>query len=393
MKVLDNTLSVCSKTLKPTPAKIIEEKGKVFLFKKCGEKVLIDNDVELYKKLIFPYRADNIKGDSIEEIWSEIRKKVFSTVLYITSRCNLHCNICYLNFAHTMHDMTMDELKKILRRNKSRFISLTGGEPTVREDLPEIIKFLKSKGKIVYIITNGIKLADRKYLKGLKEAGLDGVYLSFDGFDDEIYLEFRGIKLLEKKLKALKNLEKERINTIFTSVIREDFNEEEIEKIINYVSKHEFIEGIRFLSEYPDNFNFSASRIIKRICKDFDIDLKYFIEMRKFLWNFNSLPRWLQNFVCIGIGGVPFKRGNLRPIFNPNDNKTVKLLKLFKEGIKFLITRAGLKKKFDVLKIYTGSIYTPLHWDLKQGMIFSESSEGFEKVDGRFPIQVMVGPP
>ena len=150
MKVLDKTLAVCSESLKPIKAKVVEEKGKIYLEKECGEKILIEDDANLYKKLVLPYRIKGIEGKTVEEIWSKIRKKVFTTALYITSRCNLHCPICYLNFAHSMPDMTLEEIKEFLRKNKSRFISLTGGEPTTRKDLPKIIKFLKSKGSMFY---------------------------------------------------------------------------------------------------------------------------------------------------------------------------------------------------------------------------------------------------
>jgi len=353
MEILDKTLAVCEENLKPVSAKVVEDDGKIFLEKECGE---------------------------IEEIWQKIRKRVFTTALYITSRCNLSCPICYLNFAHSMHDMSMGELKGFLKKNKSRFISLTGGEPTVRKDLPEIIKFLKSKGKVVYIITNGIKLADRRYLKKLKEAGLDGVYLSFDGFDEETYLKFREEKLLEKKLKALKNLKKEGIDTILTPVISE-CNKNQIKLIVDYACKHRFIEGIRFLSEYPKKL--SSLFIVKEISKEYGITLDYFIKVRKFLWKFHCLPRFLQNFLCIDFGGFPFKRGSLKPLSK---------LDLIKEGLKFLLTRLGIKNDFGILKIYTCSIYTPLSWDFKQaGMIFSESNEGFEKIKRKFPIQAMVG--
>lgn len=56
--------------------------------------------------------------------------------------------------------------------------------------------------------TNGIKLAaDPEYAKRLKEAGLDLIYLQFDGLDEDIYRHIRGREMLDIKLRAVENCE------------------------------------------------------------------------------------------------------------------------------------------------------------------------------------------
>jgi pyruvate-formate lyase-activating enzyme len=393
MQVLSHTLAVCSKNLRPVNAKVVEENGKVYLEKECGEKVLVDSDAELYKKFVLPFKMNGIEGKNIEEIWQKLRKEVFSTALYITSKCNLHCKICYLNFAHSMHDMTIEEIKEFLKKNKSRFISLTGGEPTVRKDLPKIIRLLTKRGRKVLIITNGIKLANKKYVRKLEESGLFGVYLSFDGFDEKIYREFRGKNLLKKKLKALKNLEEEGVSTILVPVIRKNFNENEVKRIIDYANKHLFIEEVRFLTEYP-NYNFFISDGYKLISRNYNISLDYFVDIKRILWKFKKLTSLFKNIVGIDHCVVPLKRGSLKPLFNPTDNEIVKLFKIFKEGVSVMLWRIFGRKTKSILKICFCSIYTPLTWDFNRpGMIFSESNASFEKVKGKFPIHAMVGVP
>ena len=73
-------------------------------------------------------------------------------------------------------------------------IQLSGGEPTVREDLPEIIRLARSYGfGFVQINTNGLRLSeDPAYARQLREAGLSSVFLQFDGTRDEIYRKLRG---------------------------------------------------------------------------------------------------------------------------------------------------------------------------------------------------------
>lgn len=68
-------------------------------------------------------------------------------------------------------------------------IQLSGGEPTEREDLPEIIRMGRERGFTFFQLnTNGLRIArDKEYLGCLREAGLDCVFLQFDGLRDSTY--------------------------------------------------------------------------------------------------------------------------------------------------------------------------------------------------------------
>jgi hypothetical protein len=61
---------------------------------------------------------------------------------------------------------------------------LTGGEPTLREDLPELIAHTETNGQVVGLLSDGLKLADPAYLKTLLQTGLDHLMLSLKP-DDE----------------------------------------------------------------------------------------------------------------------------------------------------------------------------------------------------------------
>ncbi len=52
-------------------------------------------------------------------------------------------------------------------------ITFTGGEPTLREDLPELIEYAEAKGMVSGLLTDGLKLADKDYLNTLLQTGLD----------------------------------------------------------------------------------------------------------------------------------------------------------------------------------------------------------------------------
>ncbi len=81
------------------------------------------------------------------------------------------------------------------------FLQLSGGEPTVRDDLPEIVAYAKNVGcKYLQLNSNGIRLAeDEAYVAALAEAGLSFVFMQFDGTRDDIYRKLRGKPLLELK--------------------------------------------------------------------------------------------------------------------------------------------------------------------------------------------------
>jgi len=66
-------------------------------------------------------------------------------------------------------------------------IIFTGGEPTLRDDLPELIAHAESKGQITGLNTNARRLSDSRYVERLIEAGLDHVQITLESHDPEIH--------------------------------------------------------------------------------------------------------------------------------------------------------------------------------------------------------------
>ena len=88
--------------------------------------------------------------------------------------CNEDCAFCVVNGDN--HDkfglISLNETRRIIKSfviNGGKEIYITGGEPTLRNDLPEIIKFAQQFNALrsISIITNGVRLADKKYLRNL----------------------------------------------------------------------------------------------------------------------------------------------------------------------------------------------------------------------------------
>lgn len=103
-------------------------------------------------------------------------------ILPITYRCNLSCRYCYAhsNYQHTLpEDRSIDTLLKIIREADCPTVNLAGGEPTVRKDLPELLKRIKEETAVhrLCVVTNGQRTKDAAYLQTLHQSGMDFLFL------------------------------------------------------------------------------------------------------------------------------------------------------------------------------------------------------------------------
>lgn len=131
--------------------------------------------------------------------------------LYIdlTHRCNMSCNICYA-VNRNLPDITVEYIDEVCRKlPKTVIFRLLGGEPTLNENLFEIIETIHKYRHMVSLITNGKKLADFNYAKELKKVLPYGISISFDGgwYHKEIYNKING-EDCKFKFEALENLHK-----------------------------------------------------------------------------------------------------------------------------------------------------------------------------------------
>jgi len=134
-----------------------------------------------------------------------------------TYRCNFRCQFC--NYWKLKPD-PQKELKLIdfkvgaekLKLLGVSIISMAGGEPLLREDLPEIIKTI-SPLHYVYITSNGFLINEKK-AKSLFAAGLDGINISIDFSDSHLHDQQRGVEnAYSKAIEAIKILVRNRISS------------------------------------------------------------------------------------------------------------------------------------------------------------------------------------
>jgi uncharacterized radical SAM superfamily Fe-S cluster-containing enzyme len=161
-----------------------------------------------------------------------------TVIVDVTHRCNMACANCYVP-NREIPDLDARWLLEIFgRMPRGRSIRLVGGEPTLRNDLPELIRGIRSLGHHPVLVTNGLRLANRAYLRSLKDAGLQIAYLSFNGgFDDDLYEVLDDMRCAEKKLQAFENLRAEHIYTSIGMIIARGVNGHEVPRVLRTVER------------------------------------------------------------------------------------------------------------------------------------------------------------
>ena len=110
--------------------------------------------------------------------------------LALTYRCNNDCAHCYNARSRRYPEISTQEWKDILDRLWEvgiPHIVFTGGEPTLRKDLPELIAHAEHNGQITGINTNGRRLKDPRYVQSLVDAGLDHVQITLESHLPQIH--------------------------------------------------------------------------------------------------------------------------------------------------------------------------------------------------------------
>lgn len=147
-----------------------------------------------------------IEAKQIESIDT---KSIFNNTrlhLHLTNKCNLHCPHCYMNSGFAYDDeLTTEEIKNLCDNFKKiggSDVSITGGEPTVREDFFDIVNYISAIGMKVSIFTNGIMLEEETIQK-LSQLSIEGVQISVDGYDETSNAVVRGTGAFKKAIDTI----------------------------------------------------------------------------------------------------------------------------------------------------------------------------------------------
>ncbi len=266
------TESLCPECSCVIAARIFEENGKVIMAKTCPEhgdfRDIVYGDVKLYLKMEQWTFGDN-RGVSNPAVLDATRcpeqcglcsmhtSHTGLANVDLTNRCNLTCPVCFANAnaAGYLYEPDFDHVRRMLQALRDtrpvagRVVQFSGGEPTIYPRFLDACRLAKEMGFThIQIASNGIKLGDLEFVQQAKEAGLQTVYLQFDGVTDDVDLRTRGERLMEKKMLAIENIRKVGdIKICFVPTIVRGLNDHQVGDIVKVaIDNIDVVSGISF---------------------------------------------------------------------------------------------------------------------------------------------------
>lgn len=259
------TLSLCPECLEIVEAEVYEKEGKVFIRKNCkshGEfEDIYWGDSEMFKKAAkFATNGHKFENPITRNsrcpfscgVCDEHRNHIALLNIVVTNRCDIACWYCffYAKRAGYVYEPSVEKIREMVKIAKNlkpiecNAVQLTGGEPTLREDLLEIIRVIKEEGyDHVQLNTNGIRLAyDQDLAIQCRRVGLSTVYLSFDGVDEET-----NPKNHEEVPKILENCRKAGLGIVLVPTVIKTVNDHQLGAIIKFASDNiDIVRGVNF---------------------------------------------------------------------------------------------------------------------------------------------------
>jgi len=354
--------------------------------------------LSILKRQYSPIATPNLRKTSFGE--HKIVYPVLSEIA-LTYRCQNRCVFCYANSPRKTKELSTKQFKKIIWKifyeAKCPTLSFTGGEPTLREDLPELIEYAKSLGENkrrmrVNLITNGIRCAKEDYVHRLAKAGLDSAQVSLEAGSPEIHDAITGNKgSFSKTVKGVKNFREAGIH-VHTNTTICSLNKDHIKELIDFL-----VDELK--SEY-----FSANMVIRTgAALKNDVGLTY-TEMAKllpeiisysnergikFVW-YSPIPYCIFNPVAYGLGSKSCAachgllsispEGEVLPCSSFSKGVGNMLEQTFEEIWFGRVAKYWREKRFvpppckkcKLVNICSGAC--PLYWD---------SAESFEEISGK----------
>ena len=140
----------------------------------------------------------------------------------VTNRCNMKCNFCYAHLNQGKPDISKEWFEELCKRLPKRVMfRLLGGEPTLHPELFDLFEISKKHGHIPTISSNGIKFADRDFVKELSKHKRVFVSMTMNGGidNDDVYEIIEGARVSQTKRQALENIKEFNIKNFGISTI------------------------------------------------------------------------------------------------------------------------------------------------------------------------------
>ncbi len=274
--------------------------------------------------------------------------------------CNANCRFCYYSQSIREKEAGLftDQVKKLLRfarKREMKIVEFTGGEPTIRRDIIDLIHFAKGLGfESVSMITNGIVLPRGDFAKRLVAAGVDDFLFSIHGMDSEVHDALTGVPgsfgSIVESIKIVSDLgAKIRANTV---VVRQ-----------NYKTLLGIAPLLEQLQVRAANF-LVFNRTAQAEAANMDIDVRYLeaaAVLQKLIENYSTrIPKITVREIpfCIMVGYEQYVTNTLQLQYDPDEwNYLVRYGSAY--GLKF--TRRAMIK--GILNLPRHRRFPYVNWD------------------------------
>ncbi|WP_051305650.1 radical SAM (seleno)protein TrsS [Desulfogranum mediterraneum] len=180
-------------------------------------------------------------------------QRTCTALVEITSRCNLRCPVCFADSGGSEADPELQTLERMFARIMEQTggcnLQLSGGEPTMREDLTEIVGLARKAGfSFIQLNSNGLCLAEDPGLAlRLREAGLSSVFLQFDGVDDGVFRTMRGRPIFAAKCRAIEHLGAAGLGIVLVPTLVRGVNTSQLWEIVRFgLERQPHVRGVHF---------------------------------------------------------------------------------------------------------------------------------------------------
>jgi len=269
------TVSTCPICGRLVPARVFERDGKVIIGKDCPHhghfEDVYNGDVEVYE-FMEKWAVDGVglrnpntsvvKGCPWDCGLCSLHFSHSGIVnIDLTNRCNMRCPICFANAAAAgyVYEPDLEEIVAMMELVRSELpvpapaVQFAGGEPTIYPHFFEVVREAKRLGfSQIQVATNGLKLAEESdFCQRMADAGMNTVYLQFDGFKSETYAKARGDpNFLEVKMRAIENcraVKPSPLATVLVPTVLRGVNDDEVGQIVSFALDNiDVIRGVNF---------------------------------------------------------------------------------------------------------------------------------------------------
>lgn len=177
--------------------------------------------------------------------------------LSVTDRCDLRCNYCmpegFKDFGEPEDWLTFDEIERVIRvfgELGTKRIRITGGEPLVRRNLPELAARLSLLPGIEDLSLSSNATRMQKQAFPLKKAGISRINISLDTLREDRFKEITGGGKLEKVINGLLAAREAGFHPVkINMVVMRGVNDDEVEDMVQFCIDHDFT--LRFIETMP----------------------------------------------------------------------------------------------------------------------------------------------